>query len=561
MFRSGKNSARTRRRVNGVGFVAACMAACLAAGMGLAVGLERTMTPPSLSDSSDAGNLALGSEEFDDVRSLNVDVTASPAGGVAFPVSGRVTFASCPADGVVRSGSREYGVDGTPLVSLHTDTPLYRDLAYGDKGDDVTALQNELAALGYGGSRSGVFDWATWDAWRRLYAANAGTATAAARVQQGAFSRALAVWLPAQTMSVSCAASLGSTVTGDSTDSLAFRSLAGVASVKAASLPDGRIQGDRVVEINGRDYPIGDDGIVSDTAALQAMAGWSTYTGAHKDGEDVTSVTVTYKLKKPIGVYSVPASALTGLKGSDGCVVATDGTSVKAHVAGSSLGRTLVTIDGKAPRASRPIRDRRCAMRVDLDHVGHRYADGPLLFHDLTASLMPGHVYALTGPSGAGKSTLLGIIAGWTTPAEGQVTRQGIDSMRWIFQNPHGVAQRTAIDHVSLPLLAKGLPRREAEEQARTLMDRFNLTRVTDRRFAELSGGEAQRLMLARAFAAQPSLMLVDEPTAQLDMHTAATVSESLSRIARNDTIVVVSTHDPNTRDACTDIIDLKNYQ
>lgn len=188
-------------------------------------------------------------------------------------------------------------------------------------------------------------------------------------------------------------------------------------------------------------------------------------------------------------------------------------------------------------------------MRVDLDHVGHRYADGPLLFHDLTASLMPGHVYALTGPSGAGKSTLLGIIAGWTTPAEGQVTRQGIDSMRWIFQNPHGVAQRTAIDHVSLPLLAKGLPRREAEEQARTLMDRFNLTRVTDRRFAELSGGEAQRLML------------VDEPTAQLDMHTAATVSESLSRIARNDTIVVVSTHDPNTRDACTDIIDLKNYQ
>lgn len=547
--------------MNGVGFVAACMAACLAAGMGLAVGLERTMTPPSLSDSSDARNLALGSEEFDDVRSLNVDVTASPAGGVAFPVSGRVTFASCPADGVVRSGSREYDVDGTPLVSLHTDTPLYRDLAYGDKGDDVTALQNELAALGYGGSRSGVFDWATWDAWRRLYAANAGTATAAARVQQGAFSRALAVWLPAQTMSVSCAASLGSTVTGDSTDSLAFRSLAGVASVKAASLPDGRIQGDRVVEINGRDYPIGDDGIVSDTAALQAMAGWSTYTGAHKDGEDVTSVTVTYKLKKPIGVYSVPASALTGLKGSDGCVVATDGTSVKAHVAGSSLGRTLVTIDGKAPASIKADPGQAVCDARDLDHVGHRYADGPLLFHDLTASLMPGHVYALTGPSGAGKSTLLGIIAGWTTPAEGQVTRQGIDSMRWIFQNPHGVAQRTAIDHVSLPLLAKGLPRREAEEQARTLMDRFNLTRVTDRRFAELSGGEAQRLMLARAFAAQPSLMLVDEPTAQLDMHTAATVSESLSRIARNDTIVVVSTHDPNTRDACTDIIDLKNYQ
>ena len=165
-------------------------------------------------------------------------------------------------------------------------------------------------------------------------------------------------------------------------------------------------------------------------------------------------------------------------------------------------------------------------MRVDLDHVGHRYADGPLLFHDLTASLMPGHVYALTGPSGAGKSTLLGIIAGWTTPAEGQVTRQGIDSMRWIFQNPHGVAQRTAIDHVSLPLLAKGLPRCEAEEQARTLMDRFNLARVADRRFAELSGGEAQRLMLATAIS-----LPIDMTAARLLIDTTDRTAITLNAI------------------------------
>ena len=67
--------------------------------------------------------------------------------------------------------------------------------------------------------------------------------------------------------------------------------------------------------------------------------------------------------------------------------------------------------------------------------------------------------------------------------------------------------------------------------------------------------------MLARAFAAHPSLMLVDEPTAQLDIHTAATVSDTLTHIAQSNTIVVVSTHDFRTRDACTDIIDLEHFQ
>lgn len=200
-------------------------------------------------------------------------------------------------------------------------------------------------------------------------------------------------------------------------------------------------------------------------------------------------------------------------------------------------------------------------MRIELKSIGHRYADGPLLFHNLNATLLPGHVYAITGPSGSGKSTLLGIIAGWIRPANGEMSKRNVDSMRWVFQNPHGIAQRTVIDHVSLPLLAKGLTRNQAEREAVPALRRFGLDHVADHRFSELSGGEAQRLMLARAFVAHPSLMLVDEPTAQLDMHTAATVSDALTRIAQTNTIVVVSTHDPRTRDACTDIIDLKDFQ
>ncbi|MBW3095267.1 ATP-binding cassette domain-containing protein [Bifidobacterium sp. 64T4] len=200
-------------------------------------------------------------------------------------------------------------------------------------------------------------------------------------------------------------------------------------------------------------------------------------------------------------------------------------------------------------------------MHIELHHIGHHYGNGPLLFHDLNAMLLPGHVYALTGPSGSGKSTLLGIIAGWIQPTDGSVIAQNVTSMRWVLQNPHGTPRRTVLDHVVLPLLAKGLTRAQAEREALPLLRQFGLDVVADHRFSELSGGEAQRLMLARAFAAHPSLMLVDEPTAQLDIHTAATVSDTLTSIAQTDTIVVVSTHDLRTRDACTDIIDLERFQ
>jgi ABC-type lipoprotein export system ATPase subunit len=167
----------------------------------------------------------------------------------------------------------------------------------------------------------------------------------------------------------------------------------------------------------------------------------------------------------------------------------------------------------------------------------------------------------VTGPSGSGKSTLLSLLAGWVHPTEGTVTATGVETIRWVFQNPHGVARRTALDHVTLPLLAQRLPRREAERRARALLADFGLGDAADREFAALSGGEAQRLMLARGMASRPDLFLVDEPTAQLDQHTAAAVNRTLGVLAGAGMVVVVATHDPHTRDACTDVIDLTEHQ
>lgn len=189
--------------------------------------------------------------------------------------------------------------------------------------------------------------------------------------------------------------------------------------------------------------------------------------------------------------------------------------------------------------------------------LGHSFTPGQPLFSGLDFRIAAGEVVALCGPSGSGKSTLLSILATWVTPTEGTVEHHDIDRTGWVFQNPHGVPGRTALDHVAFPFLAAGRSRPRAEDEAIAVMSLFGLAPVAGRPFKALSGGEAQRLMLARAVALAPDLLLVDEPTAQLDQRTAQTINESLVNLAAAGGVVIVATHDPRTRESCHRVIDL----
>lgn len=195
-------------------------------------------------------------------------------------------------------------------------------------------------------------------------------------------------------------------------------------------------------------------------------------------------------------------------------------------------------------------------MLISCRAVGHRF--GPVkLFDHITFDVSEGDLVAVTGPSGSGKTTLLGIVAGVVRPEQGEVVRAGDGRITWVFQNPIGQAMRSCLDHVVVPFLAQGMRRRHAEEPALELLARVGLDERRDAEYRQLSGGEAQRLMLARALATKPTLLLVDEPTAQLDRRSASEVTSVLTVLAEQEAAVLIATHDESVMQACGRVVDL----
>jgi ABC-type lipoprotein export system ATPase subunit len=172
--------------------------------------------------------------------------------------------------------------------------------------------------------------------------------------------------------------------------------------------------------------------------------------------------------------------------------------------------------------------------------------------------VMPGQRIALTGPSGSGKSTLLHLLGGLDRPDRGRIDWPALGARSElrpkkivdIFQGPSLLEPLSVIENVKLPLLLAGITDQAARISARIALEQFGLEPLADKLPEEISGGQAQRVSIARALVVRPAFILADEPTGQLDVATAAAVLKTMLDSARElGAAIIVSTHDRRIAD------------
>jgi NitT/TauT family transport system ATP-binding protein len=182
-------------------------------------------------------------------------------------------------------------------------------------------------------------------------------------------------------------------------------------------------------------------------------------------------------------------------------------------------------------------------MAARLDEVLVDYG-GRRVLGPVSLELQPGEIVALVGPSGCGKSTALRLLAGLERPTAGRVERlTGNGETAVVFQAPTLMPWASAVDNVALPLELEGTPRGEARSRAREALQRVRLQGSEAARPAQLSGGMAMRVSLARALVTRPGLLLLDEPFAALDEITRRDLARDIHRLwaERNPTVAFVT--------------------
>jgi putative ABC transport system ATP-binding protein len=193
------------------------------------------------------------------------------------------------------------------------------------------------------------------------------------------------------------------------------------------------------------------------------------------------------------------------------------------------------------------------------------------ILKDVSFSVRAGETVAVVGPSGAGKSTLLALLAGLDLPSGGHVDLNGsnlsnldedgralvrADSVGFVFQSFHLVPSLNALENVMLPLELAGHD--DARNAARAIIDKVGLADRWSHYPAQLSGGEKQRVAVARAFATEPAVLFADEPTGNLDSGTGAKIMELMFELNRSSsTTLVLVTHDTGLAERCERVLAL----
>lgn len=195
---------------------------------------------------------------------------------------------------------------------------------------------------------------------------------------------------------------------------------------------------------------------------------------------------------------------------------------------------------------------------IEFQHVFKSYGRSHNILADINFRITPGEFVFVSGPSGAGKSTLLKLIGGLEPPSRGSVQVNGhrIDKMPArarpylrravgvILQDTHLLYDRNAISNVLLPLAVAGLQSSQATTRARAAMKKVGLAGKEDLTPIEMSGGEQQRLAIARAIVNRPAILIADEPTANLDQESARRIMEVFRDFNQVGVTTLIASHD-----------------
>jgi putative ABC transport system ATP-binding protein len=211
---------------------------------------------------------------------------------------------------------------------------------------------------------------------------------------------------------------------------------------------------------------------------------------------------------------------------------------------------------------------------VILQNVSRVYEQGDQVVRALdgvSLVIERGEFTVVAGPSGSGKTTMLNVVAGLDRPTEGRVLLKGRDlstmsrrqladlrlhEVGFVFQAYNLIPVLSAEENAEFLLLLRGIPAEERSKRVRAVLREVGLEGLEDRRPAQLSGGQQQRVAVARAIVAEPSLVLADEPTANLDSRTAVALLDLMERLNRSHgTTFLFSTHDPRVMERAHRVI------